>query len=39
MEVEDCESDLHGVLALELIIDPDLGKSRAFAALVDWHIA
>ena len=39
VEVEDYKVDLHQVLALELIIDPDLGKNRAIAALADWHIA
>ena len=39
VEVEDYKVDLHHVLALELIIDPDLGKNQAFAALADWHIA
>jgi hypothetical protein len=38
MEVEDYKVDLHHVLTLELIIDPDLGKNQAFAALLDWHI-
>ena len=27
------------VLAMELIIDPDLGKNQAIAALADWRIA
>ena len=39
MEVEDYKVDLHHVLALELTIDPDLGKNQAFAALTDWHLA
>jgi hypothetical protein len=39
MEVEDYKVDLHHVLALELTIDPDLGKNQAFAALVDWRLA
>jgi hypothetical protein len=39
IEVEDYKVDLHHVLALELIIDPDLGKNQAFAALADWRIA
>ena len=39
MEVEDYKVDLHQVLALELTIDPDLGKNQAFAALTDWHLA
>ena len=39
VEVEDYKVDLHHVLALELIIDPDLGKNQAFAALADWRIA
>ena len=39
MEVEDYKVELHHVLTLELVIDPDLGKNQAFAALVDWRIA
>jgi hypothetical protein len=39
MEVEDYKVDLHHVLTLELTIDPDLGKNRAFAALADWRLA
>jgi hypothetical protein len=39
IEVEDYKVDLHQVLALELTIDPDLGKNEAFAALVDWRLA
>jgi hypothetical protein len=39
MEVEDYKVDLHHVLTLELIIDPNLGNNQAFAALLDWHIA
>jgi hypothetical protein len=39
IEVEDYKVDLHHVLALELIIDPDLGKNQAFAALAEWRIA
>ena len=35
-EVEDYKVDLHHVLAMELIIDPDLGKNQAIAALADW---
>jgi hypothetical protein len=27
------------VLALELAIDPDLGKNQAFAALTEWRMA
>jgi len=38
-EVEDYKVDLHHVLALELTIDPDLGKNRAFAALAEWRVA
>ena len=37
--MEDYKVDLHHVLAMELIIDPDLGKNQAIAALVDWRIA
>jgi hypothetical protein len=33
IEVEDYKVDLRHVLALELTIDPDLGKNQAFAAL------
>jgi hypothetical protein len=36
MEVEDYTVDLHHVLALELIIDPDLAKNQALA---DWRLA
>lgn len=39
IEVEDYKVDLHHVLALELIIDPHLGKNQAFATLADWRIA
>jgi hypothetical protein len=39
MEVEDYKVELHHVLTLELIIEPDSGKNQAFATLVDWHIA
>jgi hypothetical protein len=39
IELEEYKVDLHHVLALELIIDPDLDKNQAFAALADWHIA
>jgi hypothetical protein len=39
IEVEDYKVDLHHVLALELSIDPDLGKNQAFAALAEWRIA
>ena len=39
IEVEDYKVDLNHVLALELIIDPDLGKNQAFAALAEWRIA
>ena len=38
-EVEDYKVDLHHVLALELTIDPDLGKNQAFAALAEWRLA
>lgn len=38
MEVEDYKVDLHHVLALELTIDPDLGKNQAFATLADWRL-
>ena len=39
MEVEDYKIDLRHVLALELAIDPDLGKNQAFAALAEWRLA
>jgi len=39
MEVEDYKVDLRHVLALELTIDPDLGKNQAFAALAEWRVA
>ena len=39
MEVEDYRVDLRDVLALELTIDPDLGKNQAFAGLADWRLA
>jgi hypothetical protein len=39
MEVEDYTVDLRHVLALELTIDPDLGKKQAFAALAEWRMA
>jgi hypothetical protein len=38
-EVEDYRVDLHHVLALELVIDPDLGRNQAVAAIADWRIA
>ena len=37
--MEDYKVDLHHVLDMELIIDPNLGKNQAIAALVDWRIA
>ena len=37
-EEEEYKVDLHHVLAMELIIDPDLGKNQAIAALADWRI-
>jgi hypothetical protein len=39
VEVEDYKVDLHHVSALELNIDPDLGKNQAFAGLAGWRIA
>jgi hypothetical protein len=39
MEVEDYKVNLHHVSALELTIDPDLGKNQAFAALANWRLA
>jgi hypothetical protein len=38
-EMEDYKVDLHHVLALELTIDPDLGKNQAFAGLASWRLA
>jgi hypothetical protein len=38
-EIEDYKADLRHVLALELTIDPDLGKNQAFATLAEWRIA
>ncbi len=38
-EVEDYRVDLTHVLALELTIDPDLGKGQAYAALEEWRVA
>jgi hypothetical protein len=39
MEIEDYIVELRHVLALELTIDPDLGKNEAFAALAEWRAA
>jgi hypothetical protein len=39
MEVEEYKVDLYHVLALELTIDPDLGKNQAFATLAGWRLA
>ena len=39
VEMEDYKADLHHVLALELIINPDLGKNQACAAMADWRLA
>ena len=39
MGVEDYKVDLHQVLALELTINPDLGKKQVLAALADWRLA
>jgi hypothetical protein len=39
MEVEDYKVDLGHVLALDLNIDPDLGKNQAFATLAEWRMA
>jgi hypothetical protein len=38
-EIEDYRVDLIQVLALELAIDPDLGKNQAFATLAEWRMA
>jgi hypothetical protein len=38
-EIEDYKVDLRHGLALELTIDPDLGKNQAFATLAEWRIA
>jgi hypothetical protein len=39
MEMEDYKVDLHHVLAVELTIDPDLGRNQSFAGLADWRLA
>ena len=39
IETEDYRVDLSHVLALELTIDPDLGKGQAYAALTEWRVA
>jgi hypothetical protein len=39
IEAEDYRVDLSHVLALELTIDPDLGKGQAYAALREWRVA
>jgi hypothetical protein len=39
MEMEDYKVDLHHVLALELTIDPDLGKNQALAEVAEWRLA
>jgi hypothetical protein len=39
IETEDYGVDLSHVLALELTIDPDLGKGQAYAALTEWRVA
>jgi hypothetical protein len=38
-ETEDYQVDLPEVTALELRIDPDQGRGRAFAALSGWRLA
>jgi hypothetical protein len=38
IEVEDYQVELLHVIALELVIDPDLGKNRTPAALMDWRM-
>jgi hypothetical protein len=38
-EVEDYRVELSHVVALELAIDPDLGKGQAYAALAEWRVA
>ena len=38
-EVEDYTIDLRGVLSLELMIDPDLGRHEALASLADLRVA
>ena len=38
-EAEDYHVDLGHVLALELTIDPDLGKGQPYAALTEWRVA
>jgi hypothetical protein len=39
VEAEDYRVDLSDVLTPELTIDPDLGKSQAYAALREWRVA
>jgi hypothetical protein len=38
-EEEDYKVDLRHVLAVELTIDPDLGRNEAFATLAEWRMA
>lgn len=38
-EVEDYEVRLDGVSALELVINPDLGRGAGIATLAEWRIA
>jgi hypothetical protein len=39
LEGEDYKVDLRHVLAVELTIDPDLGRNEAFATLAEWRMA
>ncbi|MFN7995177.1 MAG: hypothetical protein U0Q18_16330 [Bryobacteraceae bacterium] len=39
VEVEDYTLDLHGVTALELVIEPDITVKRAIATLAEWRMA
>jgi hypothetical protein len=39
LEVEDYKVELRHVIALELTIDPDLGKNQVFAAMAEWRMA
>jgi hypothetical protein len=38
-EVEDLNVDLRAVTALELTINPDQGRGRAYAGLAEWRLA
>jgi hypothetical protein len=38
-EIEDYKLELSRVRVLELVIDPDLGKSQTVATIADWRLA